>query len=118
MNVGSFRPAQRGPPPASSPKRWGFIAVLVLGAIWTLPNTPIGIVAGLVGMIAGARPTWRPLERALIFRHWPWGPGGAVTRGNAILSTVGLDLPCNTYEHRAGITDTPASAFALQRQSA
>lgn len=80
----------------------------VLGALWTSPNTLLGVVAGLVGMLAGARMQWSSSERALLFQHWPWGPGGAITLGNVILNTGGsLDVPCHTYEHRAGRCQHP-----------
>ncbi|WP_394000686.1 hypothetical protein ACF3M1_11265 [Luteimonas sp. WGS1318] len=76
---------------------------LLLGALWTLPNTVIGLLGGAAGMAAGARPHWRRDDRALVFQHWPWGPGGAITFGNVILHTGdSLDMPCTTYSHRAG----------------
>jgi hypothetical protein len=76
---------------------------LVLGALWTLPWTLLGLLAGLGGMPWGARPYWSRRELALVFRHWPCGPGGAVTLGNVILVTsANLDGACLTYEHSAG----------------
>lgn len=75
----------------------------VLGALWTLPNTLAGLLLGVAGMAAGARVGWQPRECALVFRHWPWGPGGAMTLGNVILlKGASLDMACATYEHRAG----------------
>ncbi|MDC7806589.1 hypothetical protein PQS31_07115 [Luteimonas sp BLCC-B24] len=77
---------------------------LSLGALWTLPNTLIGLVAGLAGMVRGARPHWRAVDHALVFQRWPWGPGGAITFGNVILHTgESLDTACTTYSHRAGL---------------
>ncbi|MGV8958904.1 MAG: hypothetical protein ACOH1V_00725 [Stenotrophomonas sp.] len=75
----------------------------VLGALWTSPNTLVGLVAGFAGMLAGARMQWSPRERAVLFHYWPWGPGGAITLGNVILATGStLEVSCHTYEHRAG----------------
>jgi len=80
-----------------------------LGALWTLPNTLLGLAAGLVGVCAGARPRWHARERAVVFTHWPWGPGGAMTLGNVILlKAASLDVPCSTYAHRAGHCQQPA----------
>lgn len=84
------------------------LALLGLGALWTLPNTAIGIVAGLAGLVFGAHAHWRPGDCALVFHRWPWGPGGAITLGNVILHTGdSLDSPCATYAHRAGHADEP-----------
>ena len=78
-------------------------ALLALGMLWTAPNTLIGVAIGLGGLPFGARATLRPKELAVVFQDFPWGPGGAVTLGNAILHT-GHDLatPCRTYAHQAG----------------
>jgi hypothetical protein len=74
-----------------------------LGALWTLPNSALGLLAGLVGMFAGARPYWSGPECALVFRDFPWGPGGAITLGNVILHTgPTLEVRCHTYAHQAG----------------
>ncbi|MBE2211803.1 MAG: hypothetical protein IAE66_09335 [Xanthomonadaceae bacterium] len=74
-----------------------------LGAVWTVPNTLIGLVVGAVGMPFGARARWSRQEFAIVFDRWPWGPGGAMTLGNSILNThEGLDSQCLTYAHRAG----------------
>jgi len=82
--------------------------LLALGAAWTLPNTLIGLAGGLAGMVAGARPRWSRTELAIVFLRWPWGPGGAITLGNVILHTgEALDVPCSTYEHRAGLCRHP-----------
>lgn len=87
---------------------------LLAGACWTLPNSLLGLLAGLAGMAWGARPQWRPRERALAFRRMPWpGPGGALTLGNVILHTgETLDVPCLTYAHRAGRAVEPCISLA------
>jgi hypothetical protein len=76
---------------------------LLLGALWTLPNSLLGLLAGAFGYFFGARARWCPGDLALVFHHWPWGPGGAMTLGNVILlKGSSLDIGCSTYEHRAG----------------
>ena len=80
----------------------------LLGAAWTLPNTLAGLLGGLAGMCAGARPYWSGRDAALVFRHYPWGPGGAITLGNVVLHTgPTLDVPCRTYAHQAGWCTEP-----------
>ena len=79
-----------------------------LGAVWTVPNTLIGLVVGAVGMPFGARARWSRQEFAIVFDRWPWGPGGALTLGNCIVNTDhGLDALCLTYAHRAGHCEEP-----------
>lgn len=88
--------------------RWGLRALQGLGALWTLPNSLVGLAAGLAGSVAGARAYWSRRECALVFRRWPWGPGGAITFGMVILHTGdNLDGLCLTYEHRAGRCEHP-----------
>ncbi|MCD9086947.1 hypothetical protein [Stenotrophomonas sp. SY1] len=80
----------------------------LLGALWTSPNTLIGLLIGLVGMTGGARMYWSRREYALVFRRWPWGPSGAITLGMVILhSGDDLEGMCLTYEHRAGRCQHP-----------
>ena len=77
--------------------------LIALGALWTLPNTLLGLLLGATGLVFGAHAHWRKREMALVFHRWPWGPGGAITFGNVILHTgEDLDSPCVTYAHRAG----------------
>ena len=77
--------------------------MLVLGALWALPWTLVGVLAGVAGLAAGASVRLSRGDRALVFQHFPWGPGGAMTLGNVILATgADLDTACTTYEHRAG----------------
>lgn len=80
----------------------------VLGILWTLPNTLIGLIGGGAGLVFGARVEFSRRDFALVFHHWPWGPGGAITFGNTILHTGDtLDSECLTYEHRAGRCEHP-----------
>ncbi|WP_460760750.1 hypothetical protein [Lysobacter fragariae] len=79
---------------------------IALGAAWALPNTLMGLLAGLVGLAFGAHMHWSRRDFALVFHKWPWGPGGALTLGNVILHTGDtLDSTCVTYAHRAGHRD-------------
>ncbi|HEY5972318.1 MAG TPA: hypothetical protein VIT22_10200 [Pseudoxanthomonas sp.] len=86
---------------------WLYI-VRVLGIAWALPNSLAGLIAGLAGMPFGAKLHPSRRDFALVFHHWPWGPGGAITLGNIILHTgATLDSECVTYEHRAGRCEHP-----------
>ncbi len=79
-----------------------------LGMLWALPNTLVGLLAGSLGLAFGARARWSRRDCALVFHHWPWGPGGAITFGNTILHTGdSLDSACITYEQRAGHREHP-----------
>ena len=83
------------------------------GMAWTLPNTLVGLTAGVVGIAFGAHAHVRRRECAIVFHRWPWGPGGAITFGNTILHTGDtLDAPCVTYAHRAGHGDEPPIQLA------
>jgi len=97
-------------PPATRPRVASLpeVAGLLLGIVWTLPNTLIGLLAGMVAVPVGARARFNRRERALVFHRWPWGPGGAMTLGNVILHTGdSLDTTCTTYAHRAGLCSEP-----------
>lgn len=77
-----------------------------VGALWTLPNTMVGLLIGSLGFPFGAHVHVRARDLAVVFHRWPWGPGGALTLGNVILHTgETLDSPCVTYAHRAGHGD-------------
>ena len=57
-----------------------------LGKIWTSPNTLLGILVGVLGMLAGARA--RRGENAVLFLSHPLMslfPARAVTLGNCVL---------------------------------
>jgi len=93
-------------------------ALLCAGALWTVPNTALGIMAGLCCLPFGARMRWRRDDLALVFLGVPWrGAGGAITFGNVILSTGReLDRLCLTYAHRAGFgAEPPVSLAAHER---
>ena len=55
----------------------------LLGKIWTLPNTAIGLAIGLLALPFGARPGLG--NNAIEFRRFPIGPTGALTLGNVTL---------------------------------
>lgn len=92
---------------------------LLAGACWTLPNTLLGLLAGLACLPWGARPHWRGDELAVVFRRMPWrGVGGALTLGNVILHTGDdLDAPCFTYAHRAGLARQPCISLARHERA-
>ena len=82
---------------------------MVLGVAWASPWTLLGLLAGAAGLPAGATLRLSRRDCALVFHHWPWGPGGAITLGNVIIATGrDLDVDCITYEHRAGWCSHPA----------
>lgn len=71
-----------------------------VGVAWASPVTALGLLAGLLALPFGARMAWS--DAALVFHRFPWGPGGAMTLGNAILHTGrSLDEACPTYACRA-----------------
>lgn len=88
-------------------------ALHALGMLWTLPNTVLGLFAGTIGIAFGAHAHLSRRDLAIVFHHWPWGPGGALTLGNTILHTGDtLDAQCVTYAHRAGHGDEPSIMIA------
>lgn len=81
---------------------WRRRSLMTLGVLWALPNSVLGLLAGLLAMPFGARPTFSGRDLALVFHGFPMGPGGALTLGNVMLSTHGdMDTLCTTYAHRA-----------------
>ncbi len=74
--------------------------LFLLGMVWALPMTLVGLVAGLMTMPLGSR--LRYSDHALVFSRFPFGPGGAITFGNVILNTAkDLDAVVTTYQCRA-----------------
>ena len=79
-----------------------------LGALWALPLSALGLLAGAAAVAAGAHARFEGRYAALVFHGVPWGPGGALTLGNVILHTgETLDSHCVTYAHRAGHGEQP-----------
>lgn len=92
---------------------WLRRAALVAGAAWTVPNTLIGLLLGAVGMVFGARLSWRPVDYAFAISDWPWGRGGALTLGNCILHTgPALDTECALYGPVEGCASTLKPSLA------
>ena len=88
--------------------RWVLRALQVLGAVWTLPNTVLGLFVGVLSLAFGAHVHASARDLAIVFHRVPWGPGGALTLGNVILHTgESLDSQCITYAHRAGHGEEP-----------
>jgi hypothetical protein len=89
------------------------------GALWTSPNTMIGLLPGLCCLPFGARMQWRGADLALTFVRVPWrGAGGAITFGNVILCTGDeLDTLCHTYAHRAGHGAEPLVSLAAHERA-
>ena len=76
------------------------IGLFVLGMLWALPLTVVGLITGLVALAFGAKV--RRSDAALVFHRVPFGPGGALTMGNVILHTgESLDQTALTYACRA-----------------
>jgi hypothetical protein len=74
----------------------GILLAQVLGSAWTLPNTLVGLVAGLAALTGGAKA--RVVDSALVFDKVPFGPGGALTLGQVILHTgESMDSTALTY---------------------
>jgi hypothetical protein len=91
------------PAPAATAGGWRRRVAFAAGVAWTLPNTLLGLLAGLAALPGGARAHLSRRELALVFDGVPFGPGGALTLGNVILHTGdSLDADCLTYSHRAG----------------
>lgn len=85
----------------------------ILGAVWTAPNTVVGLLAGAIAIAFGARAHWHAREMAFVFSGVRWGPGGALTLGNVILYTgAELASPCWTYAHSAGEVCEPPIMLA------
>jgi hypothetical protein len=72
------------------------------GKVWTSPKLALGVVAGLAGIpFGGSLPRFE--HGGVLFNNYPWGPGGAITLGDAILSTSpDVNVPVQTYAARSG----------------
>lgn len=93
--------------------RWLLRCLQAIGIAWTLPNTVLGLIAGIFAMAGGAYAHVRPRDLAIVFHEVRWGPGGALTLGNVILHTgASLDESCITYAQRAGHGEQPAILLA------
>ena len=91
----------------------GLFVAKALGVVWALPNSLVGLIAGIAGIAFGAHLHVRGRDLAVVFHGWPWGPGGAITFGNVILHTGDtLDSDCVTYAHRAGHLQQPTIRLA------
>ncbi|MCI1730772.1 MAG: hypothetical protein LKM32_15770 [Chiayiivirga sp.] len=76
------------------------LILLLVGAIWTAPNTLLGVLVGSLGLLRGSRCAVR--DGALAFLDYPWGPRGALTLGQVILVRgTHLDARFCTYADRA-----------------
>ena len=88
---------------AGTKMKWqeaGFRLLFLLGMIWAIPMSLVGMVAGLLTMPLGSRLKYS--DHALVFSRFPFGPGGAITFGNVILNTANdLDAIVTTYQCRA-----------------
>ena len=81
-------------------KELGSALLFLLGTLWALPMSLIGLVGGIMTMPLGSR--LRYSDHALVFSSFPFGPGGAITFGNVILNTAkDLDAIVVTYQCRA-----------------
>jgi len=91
----------------------GLFVARAIGIAWALPNSLVGLIAGVAGIPFGAHLHLRKRDLAVVFHRWPWGPGGAITFGNVILHTGDtLDSDCVTYAHRAGHLQQPTIRLA------
>lgn len=61
----------------------------VIGKIWALPNTLIGLAIGIASLPFGGEIHFD--NNAIQFTNVPFGPGGALTLGNVQLFTNGMD---------------------------
>jgi hypothetical protein len=72
----------------------------LIGKLWTLPNTLLGLLIGSIALPFGARIAFG--DNALVFRRFPLGPKGALVLGNVILlSAESLDVRVRSYRSRA-----------------
>ena len=77
-------------------QRVGLRIAQAIGAVWTLPNTLVGLIGGAAALLGGARATLS--DGGIVFHGVPFGPGGALTLGQVILHTGDtLDRDARTY---------------------
>ena len=76
--------------------------LFLIGVLWALPNTLMGLLLGLPALPFGAH--LRISDGALVFLRYPWGAGGALALGNVIVCThATLDGACLSYAERFGL---------------
>jgi hypothetical protein len=76
----------------------------LIGMFWATPNTVLGLLLGFPALALGAK--LKVSDGAVVFLRYPWGPGGALALGNAILCThATLDTECRTYSERFGLSE-------------
>jgi len=97
------------------------VTARIAGIAWTMPNTVLGLVAGVVGMAFGAHAHVNAREWAIVFHRWPWGPGGAITLGvqvgtfvmwlwvGGVIMTLGLLLALLPARRRRPVVATAAA---------
>jgi hypothetical protein len=76
------------------------VALIALGMIWTLPNTLLGLLAGLVLVPFGARLHFA--EGTLAFKRVPRARGALVLGCVILHGGEHLDAICRTYAARCG----------------
>ncbi|HJU08648.1 MAG TPA: hypothetical protein VJ727_09230 [Rhodanobacteraceae bacterium] len=77
------------------------IALISLGIVWTLPNTLIGLLAGLLLLPFGARLHFA--EGAIAFKRAPKARGALVLGCVILHGGEHLDTVCRTYAARCGM---------------
>lgn len=74
-------------------------AISLIGKLWTLPNTLLGLAIGVLALPFGARLALG--DNAILFTRVPVGAGGALVLGNVILlTTESLDVAVRSYRGR------------------
>ncbi len=76
------------------------VALISLGMLWTLPNTLLGLLAGLLLLPFGARPHFT--EGTLAFKRVPKARGALVLGCVILHGGEHLDTVCRTYAARCG----------------
>ena len=90
----------------------GIKLLWLLGMLWAVPNTILGLILGLPALAVGAK--LKISDGALVFLRYPWGQGGALALGNVILCThATLDCTCRTYAERFGLGEASGTLHRL-----